>query len=338
LYCFINEIRYVLSQSKPFWIFDGKHTMMAFSFTLKIGIIGFSTMKYQDPVKNVVGSATHPAVCVFGMMILFSVPFLLSIFHLLLVKFLRGYLKFVDINIRDHLVYVMDKTSSNSALFPSAFTITCLAIITACVLDHGKLQRMHIYAILILATLNVGYLYYAGLILYIFEMFLRELSKYTKNMESITRQRVLSPAELETYGTVRRLYANFKLVNHLLTPAIIVGIPLNLSFLCWDFLLKKITYVLLFQITVFEIVVPPLVWSMRSSQVISGRDLQSSKQRSISNGVSSKKNGSNGTSSKMALLSPISMFTKTNKQIKVFPAQYSSRATQEQTSNTHLPV
>jgi hypothetical protein len=292
-YCLYKEIRFVLDQAKPLWTFGGKHTLMAFAWSANVSIFLLCVFKYLDPSNEVVGSRQHLEMSVFSWTAMSSIAYTVSVFHLILVKFLRGHLIFMDAQMREHLTKVMNVTSSFAIVFPTMFSTSLLIVTVTSLVRPAKPHD--IYASFILLSLAIAYIYYASTILYIFETFLRELSKYITQMQtkidaSTHSNQLTSPVSNEsvTFNSVKALYAKFKMVNHLFTPSVVAGIPLNLSFLCWSFLRRKATYLLVFQSTMFIFVTPVLSWSIRSFKVFNHSSASPSRSSKRSFGFNSK--------------------------------------------------
>jgi hypothetical protein len=68
-----------------------------------------------------------------------------------------------------------------------------------------------------------------------------------------------------------RLYQCIKLTSTMSRPIVLGSIPLNFIFVCWNFLRRKITYLLLFLSLMFLIASPVIVLAIRSFEIFPSR-------------------------------------------------------------------
>jgi hypothetical protein len=235
---------------------------MTFALLANISCFGAYFLLYLDPSKNVGGSFDYPLSTVFGAGIFSFVAYTLSTLYLIVMKFLRGYLVFVDINVRERLTYVMDVTTSLAIVFPSIFSGMILAISIFCVFDHG--QSADTIAILILLLESLEFLYYALVLNYIYQTFLRELTKYLDQMKGVEESRGLSANEQATVNSVKDIYGKFKLVGEVVKQILAGSIPTNLVFMSWNFLRRKLMYLLMFQAGSFILTCPVITLCIKS--------------------------------------------------------------------------
>jgi hypothetical protein len=256
MYCLHREIISSYSRSKMWTMTtDSKQAGLMLTIIANICLLLCSIYRYIGREKYLEEIDLHPQLAIFGVGAMSAVAFNVSCFHLLLVKFLQGYMMFVDVKVRDHLMHVMSVTSSLAYVFPVVYSAVLVAITIACALDRD--QSSNIYATMILLAFSIAYMYFSCSILYIFEVFLRELNRYLAGNQS-------GPSnDTATYLYANSLYQKFKLASRVFTPSLLGGIPLNLLFLCWNFLRRKTTYLFLFHTTTILLTTPFFVVPVR---------------------------------------------------------------------------
>jgi hypothetical protein len=269
LFCLYKEIRYVLSKSRPIWSLEGKHSLMAFAWLANASLFIVFALKYSSPTTEVLGLAPDIWTIMFALGAFSFIGFTISVLHHVVVKFLRGYLIFVDIHIREHITSVMKKTTTVAAIYPLANTIVMLALSLAVFFDEGRSASTLV--IIILLTIAIHFLYYACAVLYLGHLFLNEMNKYCLQMRAQDEERGLTANEKVTYDSMELLYKRLKYIYTISRPIVLGSIPLNFIFVCWNFLRRKITYLLLFLSLMFLIASPVIVLAIRSFEIFPSR-------------------------------------------------------------------
>jgi hypothetical protein len=263
-YLLIGEYRYLKAYKKSL---DYKHFSMIFVLLTAISIFMLSISKYNAPVDMNMGSAASPYQSVVGVFAIIFITCSLSSFYLILVKFLQGYLIFVDPKIRDGLLLFINRTHTLAYIYPIVNGLL-LAIVVG-VASTQPTDHSQYYDIAFVGLITITYLYYASTVLYVFEIFLREISNYLKQransttlIESPSRNRV----QRNTVLSAQSLYDRFRKINFLLIQNAVGGAILNIVSLGWSFLRRKVVYMLIFQSSTLVMVGPVIMWYIRSTQ------------------------------------------------------------------------
>jgi hypothetical protein len=249
IFCLSYDYCHLRNIGKKFFTRDGKQ-MFSFYLGLAALIIAlYSACKFADPRNANIGSRDHLHVIIFAVAIVYITMLSGSAFTLILIKFLRGHLIFMNSTNKERLVVIMNVVSSAAFIFPACIMICLLLSVLIC--TYQPPSQSYIYYLVYEATYNVAFLAYGMPVVFISHTFLTDLkrSMVISSASSVMSSSMGFQAK-ETSETIASIRKQFQLIHMILTPAIFSCIPINALFLLWYFLNRKFVYLFCFQNTI----------------------------------------------------------------------------------------
>lgn len=202
-----------------------------------------------------------------GFTLVFGGMYGLSVFFLIIIRFLQSYARLLDSTTKIRIKSYVRPFVKLAPIVP--IVIACFFTVINIILH--KLPNKYSDQINMAGciTFTIGYIYYAMKVIYVFQVFLKEMKSFIDNAATVSMTDPQSSKQnthtaTSSVGEIKHIYEKIVLVDRLLTPFLLNGAPLNILFCTWLFMRRKVLFLLMFQLSLIAPASIALAWSLSS--------------------------------------------------------------------------
>jgi hypothetical protein len=243
IYCIRGEFYQLRRNQRPFFTRDGSPMFSLYLGFSSIMVSMYSIYKYLDPSSANIGSRSYPQMSVFGLGIVCMNMYAGSALSLIIIKFLRRHLIFINSSKMKQLINTMDWISTLAYIFPTIMSCIFIVIITTSMFHPPSKSDLYLTAyqsVYVVALCSYGFP-----LIFILNVFTKELNKTLQSYAKLSLTSVdTGDSKSDSIKTLARRY---QIIHYFLSPQILFTIPLHTAVLLWYFLRRKFVYVFCLQ-------------------------------------------------------------------------------------------
>lgn len=237
-----------------------------------IGGMMYTAGKTVDLEYYIVGKSAISTIG--GVLVVLGTIYGISAFFVIMINFLNNYSRLLDPATRHRIQSNVGVLVQLAPIVPTVLGACFVSEVTSFSLVPAPWRDTAL--ILLCSTFTIAYTYYAVIVIYVIQVFLRVMKSFIDNSTTssplVTSSHANKPSvpiktippKKSNVKEIMIIYKKTAILNRVLTPFLLSGAPLNIIFSAWLLLRRKMVLILMLQLTLVSLAASLLSWSLAS--------------------------------------------------------------------------